>query len=515
MTTPKEREVKLALPVAALRKFRKLPLVRAIKQRPKHDTQVSVYFDTDKQKLRRHGLMLRVRRNGQNYVQTIKATANADIFARDEWESEIEGKQPDLSLAHGTALGPLLTRKLRRRLKPSFETRVRRTIYPLARNGYEIALTLDRGTIDTGDASMPLCEIELELERGDGADLFDIARQITRALPAQLDLRSKADRGYSLLNGEAGQSVKFTATPLDAGTRAGDALRSIGLACLRQITGNEQALLKGDPEGVHQMRVGVRRLRAAISLFAALLNDPQSKKIKVDLKWLTEELGPARELEVLVKRVVRPVTASKSQWEGVPKLSQQLVQRRSAAVARAQGAVESERFRLLTLEIAAWLEIGRWVEAKADLVRDRSATPIETFAAEQFSRRSRKIRNKSKSFAELDARHRHKLRIQAKKLRYAADFFGEVFSGKQPEKRREKFLAALEQVQSCLGDLNDIVVHEKIISAAGIKRRKTSRKKAFAAGLLTGREDARLDPVMAAAEKALKKFARTKPFWPH
>jgi triphosphatase len=104
--------------------------------------------------------------------------------------------------------------------------------------------------------------------------------------------------------------------------------------------------------------------------------------------------------------------------------------------------------------------------------------------------RRRKLRKKAKSFAELDPPRRHKLRIQAKKLRYASDFFGGLFSGKQSDKRRKKFLAALEAVQDCLGDLNDIAVHENMISAAGMGHRPTSRKRAFAAGLLTGQEDA-------------------------
>ena len=271
--------------------------------------------------------------------------------------------------------------------------------------------------------------------------------------------------------------------------------------------------MRGDGEGVHQMRVGIRRLRAAISLFAALLRDPENEKIKDELKWLTGELGPARELEVLINRVVKPVRKSKSKWNGMPSLCKEFAERRAAALAQAREAVASERFRMLALDIAAWLEVGQWSKPEDDLIRDRGNLPIEEFAAEQVSQRQRKIRKKHKSFADLDARQRHKLRIQAKKLRYAAEFFGDLFPGKKASRRRAKFLAALERVQDCLGDLNDITVHEKIISDAAFRRRNTGRRGAFAAGLLTGREDARLDAVMAGAEAALKGFARVKPYW--
>src|SRR5262245_41393012 len=131
-TPPKEVEIKLECAPADLPKLEAVPLVRAVKARRRRTSEVSVYFDTDRHKLRRHGLTLRVRRIGNRYVQTIKASGNGRLFERDEWESEIESEVPDLSLAQGTALEPLVTEKFRRQLKPLFETRVERTLYPLA-----------------------------------------------------------------------------------------------------------------------------------------------------------------------------------------------------------------------------------------------------------------------------------------------------------------------------------------------------------------------------------------------
>src|SRR5262249_55665925 len=82
----KEMEVKLDLAPANLPDLKKIPLLRTIKSAPKGAPQVSVYFDTKNQKLRKNGLMLRVRREGRHHTQTIKATANAGQFERDEWE---------------------------------------------------------------------------------------------------------------------------------------------------------------------------------------------------------------------------------------------------------------------------------------------------------------------------------------------------------------------------------------------------------------------------------------------
>src|SRR6516225_764299 len=306
-TQHKELELKLDLAPESLRRLKKIPLLRALNVTPRQRAEVSVYFDTDSHKLRKRGLMLRVRRIGSRYFQTIKASGHLAPFERDEWEAEIAGQKPDLSLAEGTALEPLITKKLRRRLKPMFETRVRRTIYPMIDDKHAIALTVDQGTIDSGSGSAPLCEVELELERGTAAELFDVARELTQALPARVAVKSKSERGYEIIDKK--QELPAKAGPIDlrAAASTRDAFKVIGLACLKQVIDNEPALIKGDAEGVHQMRVGLRRLRASMSLFSVILRDPQTAAIKAELKWLAGELGPARELDVLMQRVVAQV----------------------------------------------------------------------------------------------------------------------------------------------------------------------------------------------------------------
>src|SRR3981189_1220697 len=116
MPAPKEIEVKLELPPASLSRFKKIPLLRGQKRRPKSATEVSVYFDTDTHKLRKKGMMLRVRRTGDRYIQTIKASGNSGLFGRNKGESKIASEAPDLDRARGTALEPLISDKFRRQL---------------------------------------------------------------------------------------------------------------------------------------------------------------------------------------------------------------------------------------------------------------------------------------------------------------------------------------------------------------------------------------------------------------
>jgi triphosphatase len=509
----KEIEVKLELAPKGLSSFRQIPLIRQLKRNPRRADEVSVYFDTDKHKLRKKGVLLRVRRVGNRYVQTIKSAGNSTAFDRDEWEAEIAGEQPDLSLAKGTALEPVLTKKVRQRLKPLFETRVQRTEYAIADDTRAAAVTVDQGTIDSGKHTAPLCEIEIELKRGSAAELFAIARELTQSLPAQLAVKSKSERGYELLDNSQGLPVKSDPIILPAGLSAHDAFKIIGRASLKQIVSNETALTKGDSEGVHQMRVGLRRLRAGMTLFSALLRDSQTMTIKGELKWLAGQLGPARELDVLQDRVIRPLKKRHMRWDGFPAVSREVASRREAALSSAQAAIRSTRFHALTLELAAWLETGQWTNPNDDLVRDRGEISIEMFAADQLTRRWRKVRKQGKNLAHLDVRSRHKLRIKTKKLRYAVDFFASLFQGKRATKQRKKFLSALEELQDGLGDLNDIAVHEKRIATMAAARRRTKPNQAFAAGLLTGREDARIEAVLASTKRAYVGLAKVGPFW--
>jgi CHAD domain-containing protein len=205
---------------------------------------------------------------------------------------------------------------------------------------------------------------------------------------------------------------------------------------------------------------------------------------------------------------------------GVAVLARDLRKRRKNAFARAQTAIGSARFRDLVLDTAAWIEAGEWTHNDDKLARALRERPIAASAAEELRRYRKKILNGGARLDELEPQRRHKLRIRAKKLRYASEFFAGAFPNKKSSRRREEFVAGLEKLQDALGDLNDIAVHEglteRIIDAqdANGKRRRGRAKKAFAAGRLSGREEARIEPVLKDAQRAYRVLAKAKPFWP-
>ena len=518
MSSPYELELKFELPIANLPSLSRGSPLRGVRSsKRKLDNLISVYFDTRHLKLRRNAMSLRIRRTGRRVIQTLKRENGRAIFVRDEWEHEVRDRKLDLEVVRHTPLGTLLSKKQRRSLIPVFETLVRRQVVQIQHGKSQIELCIDKGKIGARGKTQPICEVELELKRGQPGDLFSVAKQLAEKVPLQLSVASKAERGYRLHTGEKPQSVKATTVVLTPEADVRSAFQRIAWGCLRQVISNQPIMLSGDSDGLHQMRVALRRLRAAISLFSDMLGNAQTEMLKSELKWLASELGPARELDIFFKQVVNPTGDDKLNGGGIAILSRDLRQRREDASVRAFTAAESARFRHLLLDAAAWIEAGDWInnpDLSACKLREQS---IADAAAKELRRRWKKVLERGKRLEELNAQGRHRLRIQGKKLRYAAEFFASAFPSKKSITRQKKFLLGLERLQDALGDLNDIAVNERLseqlVDGDNLAHNRRFGKKAFAAGRLSGREEARLAPVLQEAKQAYKAFAKKRQFW--
>ena len=516
---PKEIELKLRVAPEDIAVLRNDPQFVGALQDATHETLNSVYFDSDDRVLRDHGLTLRVRHIGDKRVQTIKtANQGSDWVERSEWEQAIKGDQPDLTRVMDTALGPILTDDVRNTLKPVFETRIERTAYHLNGDENNIVIAVDEGQIVAPDSSCPVSEIELELKHGNQPEHFKIARAISEIVPAQLDVKSKSERGYDLIEKTPIGAEKACNPELSAGMTTGRAFTLIARACLRQLVANEPAVKSRDAEAVHQMRVALRRLRAAISLFSDVVNDDRINTIKTELKWLAQELGPARDLDTLIIEVLKPLRKQYATEWGVVSISKMFARQRLKNYRRSQEAVQSARFRTLILDTAEWVEAGPWSISEDPLMRAHRDMPIEIRAVEQLSQRRKKIRRRGAKIGDLSPEQLHGLRIQVKKARYAAEFFSSVYPGKKSAKRCENILSALMRFQNCLGGINDIATRKALFAdiiarpGRGLTAEQ-NRQRAFAAGLIIGNQQAQIRHLLDGARKAHSRFYSAKVFW--
>src|ERR1700754_1955260 len=506
-----ESEVKFE---ASARDLRKLAVARTLRssdgQMPRHKYLVSTYFDTPKLVLRKNGVSLRVRRAGKKRVQTIKTVNGGISLSRGEWEHKLQSDEPDLRAARGTALEPLLSGKLRRNLEPIFATHVQRTLLPLRSGNSQIELALDEGHVRAGQKSSPLAEVELELKRGKASDLFKAARVVAGLAPLKLALKSKSEHGYDLIADQTSRAFHGSKIILRHDTSIAAAFQVIGRSALRHTAATEPAVMAADPDGVHQMRVGVRRLRAAIAVFSELLGGHQTEQIKRDLKWLAAKLAPVRDLDVFLKGKIQSFEAANSPTAGLPELKGELIYRRDIAAESAKAAITTARYRLLIFNILEWIEDGKWLRQS----RARGNRKIRPFAADLFERRTRKARRKAKKAGEVDAHARHKLRIAIKKLRYALYFFETLYSHDGSAKALSRYKKYLKDLQDNLGALNDIAVHQKLAAklAAGSGGPKPELV-SFAAGMIAGCERSEIRPILAEVTKTAHRLRRARRFW--
>ena len=414
----------------------------------------ATYYDTPDRRLRRRGLTLRIRREGKRLVQTVKtAHPAAGLFDRGEWELTVPQWRPVID--ERTPLGRALA-DAPAPLEAQFELVVHRDSFTIEADDSTIAAALDRGTARAMDRSAGFCELELELTAGSPAALFALARRIEAAVPVRIGVLSKAERGFRLL-GELRRSEKAGAVRLEPRQSPVAACAAVLGGCLRQYRLNESVLLaRREGEAVHQARVALRRLRSARTIFADLLRDDETDRIDAALRELARAYGAARDLDVLIRRSPTPAARAT------------LAAPRDAAYRDLAVTLNAPATRRLALDLAEWIALGAWREDPETLAMREVS--LAEFAARALDRRLRRVRKHGRHLAELDDEARHELRKDTKKLRYAVDFFAALWPRGVPAKRRRKFLAALEDLQHLLGELNDLAVEAVTLGAAAPDR---------------------------------------------
>lgn len=419
---------------------------RAVQQR-------DLYFDTADCALAEAGLSLRIRQSGSHRTQTIKRSGSsaAGLFARSEWEMPVTNDVPfvdDTSPVH-TLLGGAVEDLLR-----VFEVEVSRRIWDVQDGCSNIEVALDRGTISAGDRHTSICEMEMELKSGQPQALFDFARKLDGAAQVRLGVLTKPERG-NLLRQAQRRVVKAVPVPLEDEMTAVEAFQIIVQACVKQFRLNENLLLASrSPEPLHQARVALRRLRSAFSIFKPLIDTQSARELREGIRDLAGVLGQARDLDVLLQRA-KPGP-----------LRDRLKTEREAAYDRVEEELGSEKARALLLSLVEWVHSCSLL-VNLDTEETRSM-PVRTFAGRALSRFRRKVKEGGRNMRHMDDEARHELRKDAKKLRYAADFFARLFDGKRGKAHEQNFIVALEAVQEELGALNDLATVPHILDRLGV-----------------------------------------------
>lgn len=523
----REVELKLEVGAADLPGLLRRPALRALAEgRPVRQTLLSVYYDTKELALWRSGLVLRVRAAGRRRIVGVKTrgVVRGGLVAREELEGPLAGGARDPGRASPAALlasiaDPRLRRAVERaaggeRLVPCVATRFRRSTLRLRAGAARIELALDEGEVRAGRARLPLRELELELLGGGARALFDVALR----LAAEVELRpaplGKAERGFARLAGEEPAAVRAERITLAPGASLADTLTAVLGECVRHVAANQRAVERGDPEGVHQMRVGARRLRSALRLFEDWLPPREAGALSGELRWLARELGRARELDVFLAETLAPILAGRPDDAELAAFRDAAEAARAGAYAALAAAIASPRYALLVLRLGRLVEGSPFPGSGAPRAVHRPGAPraarARPLARRLLARLAARMQGLGERIAELSPRELHRLRIRAKRLRYACELLGPLFPGKAPA-RTARRLAAL---QDALGRLNDLANAEAILAqlrerAGAASPAEAARAEGFVLGY-AARSSAATRRELA---RAWRRVGKLEPFW--
>jgi inorganic triphosphatase YgiF len=501
-----ERELKFRItPPSARRVWR---LVRFTSP-PRRQSFSAVYYDTKRARLRRARAELRLRREGGRWVQTMKADTGVPggLPTRAEWQLPAPGRKLDIAAFPRDSINAttgLDLRKLGPKLKPLFETRFsRRAGMVDLGGGARAELSVDRGRISAARQHLPILELELELKAGDPRRLIRFAEELAKPLGLSLEFASKAQRGYRLAAGDPAEVPRKWIRPgVAESATPGEAFAAQFAAALQQAGANAHGLLgSSDPEFLHQMRVGLRRLRSLLRVYRGIVPRKESRPLTRALRRLTPALGAARDWDVFCEWLASEARSAGPDAGEVRAVLARARARRQSARRLARETVSAWRFQRLFLRAILWLADAPWSRRP-----DAREVPAPEFARHTLERLHGKTIEYARHIDWDDVERRHALRVKVKRLRYATGYFARSF----PNAAVRPYLRRLQNLQDILGELNDVAVARRFLMEL-VPRGPVVGQRAGARlwRSLAAREIA----LIASLEPAWRSFQKRGAFW--
>jgi CHAD domain-containing protein len=245
------------------------------------------------------------------------------------------------------------------------------------------------------------------------------------------------------------------------------------------------------------MRVGMRRLRTALGLFAVWIPFPPA--LQQELRWLGGDLGAARDADVLADGTLLKLIESCPQEADLLPLRQFASTIAGDKRRQAAEAVASVRYSRLMLGLVCWLQALRWRDSLDEAALGALAEPLEQRANQILDRRHHKLIKSGKRLAHGTPEERHRLRITAKKARYATEFFQSL----HPAGRVRCYVRRLAALQDALGRLNDAAVADRLLLGIQVGRPELAASASFARGYLCATSKQELHGLAKLREKFL------------
>jgi triphosphatase len=466
---------------------------------------VDTYYDTPMHELRAQHATLRLRKSGNEYLQTLKIGDGSDggLHSREEFELPVKGNRPVLGLLRkhaavkGTLRALLRSPDLKRQLYPVFTTRIQRTLFLLhLPQGDVVECAVDVGEISANGATVPVCEVELELKSGTVARLFDLALALADEVPLTIGELSKGDRGFALLAPQVFEACKATPVTLKKNMTVEHAFTDIVGNCITHIEANAPGVAHCDSEALHQMRVGLRRLRAALDLVEDMIALPP--ELGAEMAWLAADLGAARDWDVLAQTTLGELARAHPVEPHISRVAQAALDESEQSRRVAAAAVASPRYARLLLLLTQWRLGTNWRNHATAHTLARLDSPVSRFARKTLASSHKRLLKRGARLDGAAPEATHRVRIAAKKTRYASEFFRSLF----PAGKVRSFVKRLSGLQDEFGKLNDMAVADQLLATLGERQPALGGSADYVRGFLARGAESGPDAV----KKSWRKF---------
>ncbi len=509
-SAPVEVELKLRAPPGSLDQIRTSPvMLQSARNKGTIRRLETTYYDTTDDQLFHAGLSLRIRRSGKYFVQTIKRMSVGDPLTRQEWEVPVATLAPDLGALPVEDIDEIFSKIAVDQLVPIFVTRVRRHRVTVDMPEGQIEVAFDDGVIEAGSQHAPLCEVELELKQGRAAALYQFGLGLTDASPLCLETQSKSARGYTLALGFDPMALKASSSNLDNQDTVDEGIAKLLSNCQQQILGNLCPAESGsESNGVHQLRVALRRLRTALYILRRELEAPSLQSLDAEARRFARTLGPARNWDVFTNSTLADIERANLPGIEFSNLRGACAPFRDQSYDMVRQSIADPQTNRFLLLLGLAIERRSWRNEVASEDLRTLAEPVIKFASRVLTRIGRKVLKRGRHFRHLRPQARHKLRLTLKKLRYATEFFLPLYAS---QASTVKYLKQLSRLQDVLGEANDIRTSQTLLS--NIHEHAESPEVHRALGAVTGWQG-HLE--MAGASRLNDRwgrFKRTAPYW--
>jgi len=463
------------------------------------------YFDTATYCLQQAKLAYRIRREGGQWVATIKGSglSSGGLHERQEWNVTVSDAQPDITVFEGTDIGlDLIELVGNQRLEPIVMTKFeRRTLDVIMPDGSQIEVAADQGTIVAGARNSPILEVELELKSGKPSALLQLGGALAKEYPLLPESDSKFYRGLLLAGLATMQPQQIVKCKMDKHQLVDDGVQTILVQLIAEFFVAQQSFLTNPtaPTHVHELRISLRRLRSLLEFYEPVLDHEQYKYYQAELRKLGQMLGGLREIDVAY------IT-----WQGCRCAQFSPLKRKIST------GVMLNKLRLLEAEkIVGTLYAGYATPFLLDLwamltEKDGQEEAEHHLTVSEYSTSRlvswlKTVTKQGKIIDWTDRENVHRLRLQIKKIRYAAEVLEPLFC------EVSQLIVRLDTLQINLGLLSDATSTDNLLKK--LLKGNGSKALHLEVGMVLGWQGREVLFLQSKMDKHWKKFYRAAQRW--